>query len=1083
MTNEKILIHYAHNTVYLNDDENVVGATESTTLRTITVHNDANSIYVRKYGEDYNITDVTGITDPVDPNMKFLIYSATTNTLLGSRIGGAAYVDGSTLTTAEPCYLEIEASGGAVTVLATIIINTDVDAGGYAFTCATESVADGDTLRLYLSNTGSTYYSADYVYGGARHVPNSTSRKPYFSISAAIVDPDATGFTITTVLDSANYDEEFTVSITGMILQADSGQTPTIVNQIGARATRTERFFSNNTNTIYISSLTGDDGSGDGTYQNPYATITVGLANRTPGTTDILKILDSSIYIESINLDYNGDTYIEAADGYIPVIIPSARNGFIDNSGGAFRTGDKVIAGIHFKGQNSKWRAVYYDASPGVGKEVSAYDCTFQEFIGISGAANDNTGEGILIFNVTNGDCKVNKCLSFNHSLTRAWARALSVNGTTNHIISECIVYNSYSGIHTIECSIENCIAYNCTDAGFISFQGAGFTANNLVAYGNDTGIRYRNPVPVSNNCICHTNTTWGMNSVTHAITVNYSNFNNNGTDYNANVTSNNEINGDPDFISLSTPFRFGLGVFSVCYRADGSTDDTGALLRGVILDDDDLEINGFIFDGGNYFNNAVIQKGTSNYTGNTVKWCTIKQYNGIHVDIHGVFNLGVFEETEAEVSNCKIHDGGAAIKFSLGLNIFDENIIYNMITVGVHINRDGDSSNHNVFYNNETGIYVEGTASGITIKNSIISGNSLYGINSEVSIFVTYCCITDSLNNVDDNDSSNITDEPLFVSIASGSEDFHIKTIEAGFSINSACKDASDDSDFPDIGAYDMDRGIDEDSWKQYELEYNPRNIDFLHNVPGLVKFESALGHLDLFGKSDKKIFVFKYHSRQLMSEELRKKAEYFVTSLIKTLENGITDNEEVKFRLNFLPSQHLITGSTTSVDTTEKTIDNSAADYVENEWKGFFLAVKYEEDTNLVVNATLKTATKAGAGWTVDEWEGYYLPYLGYRYYIKSNTATVLTLSDPDGTLISDTIANYSIEQYFKILSNTSTQFRIDDPNNEMLDNTGDNYYIDFIECIIQKPTFLYKQARYFWQQETWKTGFQLIFAESKL
>ena len=128
MAHENILLHYLNKIYYQNDPLNVIGATTVTSLRTVPSPS-GDVAYVRKFGTDYLIKQVTDITDPVDGNMTFTVKAAD-GTTLGSRTGGGAFSAGSTLATAQSCYLEISASGGAVTVLASITIDTDVDVGG-----------------------------------------------------------------------------------------------------------------------------------------------------------------------------------------------------------------------------------------------------------------------------------------------------------------------------------------------------------------------------------------------------------------------------------------------------------------------------------------------------------------------------------------------------------------------------------------------------------------------------------------------------------------------------------------------------------------------------------------------------------------------------------------------------------------------------------------------------------------------------------------------------------------------------------------------------------------------------------------
>ena len=237
MKNELILLHYLHAIDYLEEDQNAIGATTSTTLRTLPTPT-GDIAYVRKFGLDYEITDVTDIEDPIDANMTFRVY-ALDGTLLGSRTGGGAFVDGSTVATAQGCYMEIEASGGAVVVLATITIDTDVDAGGKTFVCAAETIQEGDTLTLYLSDTTSTYYDNNYMYGGARHTSVlNNADLPYFHPDTAIAACASANDDGVEVLDSAIYEMETTISLADFYIYASIGQTPTLTNGIGARVTR-----------------------------------------------------------------------------------------------------------------------------------------------------------------------------------------------------------------------------------------------------------------------------------------------------------------------------------------------------------------------------------------------------------------------------------------------------------------------------------------------------------------------------------------------------------------------------------------------------------------------------------------------------------------------------------------------------------------------------------------------------------------------------------------------------------------------------------------------------------------------------
>jgi len=56
---DKIILRYDLKKEYDNTATIDVGATDSTTLRSVTTYNDANCKHVRKFGTDYAIGDVT----------------------------------------------------------------------------------------------------------------------------------------------------------------------------------------------------------------------------------------------------------------------------------------------------------------------------------------------------------------------------------------------------------------------------------------------------------------------------------------------------------------------------------------------------------------------------------------------------------------------------------------------------------------------------------------------------------------------------------------------------------------------------------------------------------------------------------------------------------------------------------------------------------------------------------------------------------------------------------------------------------------------------------------------------------------
>jgi hypothetical protein len=78
---ERIRVNYRHRINFLNSDTNIIGAnTDTTGLRTVPTPG-GDIAYVRKFGTDYLIKQVTDITDPVDVNMTFTVKAADGTTL------------------------------------------------------------------------------------------------------------------------------------------------------------------------------------------------------------------------------------------------------------------------------------------------------------------------------------------------------------------------------------------------------------------------------------------------------------------------------------------------------------------------------------------------------------------------------------------------------------------------------------------------------------------------------------------------------------------------------------------------------------------------------------------------------------------------------------------------------------------------------------------------------------------------------------------------------------------------------------------------------------------------------------------
>lgn len=1076
LLNEAILINYKRTITYENEPVNVIGATTDITLRTIETYDNTDAKHVRKFGTDYLITDVTDIEDPIDVNMTFKVY-ALDGTLLGSRTGGGAFVDGSTVSQAQGCYLEIEASGGAVTILASITIDTDVDTGGLAFTCPAESVADGDTLRLYLSDTSSTYYDADYKYGGARHTPTGVSRLPYFDPNSAYAVLGG-AFDKVVVLDSATYDYEFTFSTATSYVFAALGQTPTLTSGIGARTSQEVTTQYNNLTAVYFNENGNDVNAG--TWQEPKESVSqataVGFnANKAAvyggsgASANVIINFTSSL---GIAIGVAGDYIIESDYGYNLTFRATASISSIINMG----TSNEGLSsyGIIYDGNNLATNGLQIT---GKSRTMIEQDNTFK-----------NLTNAITSGHITTETLTIDKCLFDN---INGSCIAYTISGTNCTINIRKNIFKNFrdygysmtGGAVASTVEISNNIIYNSTGPAPVGVNIGGAIINGNIINNTidniDTGIKYN---VTTNNATTEKNIL--TNCVTEGITSNvlhnidYNSFYGNTSNYTlTGGSSTNETTTDLLYIDENNN-KYGLGgliddiggSLSPAYKSDGSENDRGANLRTVLIGANDVYINGFIIDGQDQYNNGIGTTGASDYTGMLIYWNDLINYNGAALDIYSG------ADTDGEIKNNDINNNGWGIALIYGGNIVEENLIYRNIHFGIYANYTAQSLDHNDIFLNRWGVYLGANISGIIFKNSISHFNTLYEIYSEVLLTIDYCCITEvgALNNIT-LDEHSFTDNPLFVNTNDGEEDFNIKTIELGYSVDSPCKDSADDD--TDIGALQINRDIESDAWKKHELNYNPRNIDFRHEGKGIIKFEDGTGSLDLFMKDDKRIYVFKYAKRQYMDETDRKKLEYFNT-LVQGRVNSLT-KDDTKLRLAFKPTDKLLTGTSATVDATARTLEDTSLSLVENEFKGFWMTVQFETGSGMVINPTTKKGLVSGAGWTTNEHQGRFFFHNGYYYRILSNDSDEVVFSDPNDTLISETV-NYSIEKYFRITSNTEDIFCLADPDSELISGTYD-YYINFIEVKVQNPKTAYTQLRYFYQKEEWKTGLTIAFEET--
>lgn len=1082
-TQEKIQIDYLHDKVYDNEKLNEIGATTNLTLRTVTAHNNTNCKYVRKFGADFACNDITNavIVTPRSAGgnawtYDFQGWNGSAWVSMGSvaDTGGAsaAFVDGAEFAATKVKIVVTPDAGDTISITNNDTITLTVD--GATLTIALSGESTTSEFTLYLSSTGSTYYDEDYMYGGARRTPTGTEQLPYFTITAALAALGG-AFTIVTVLDSATYDEELTIS-GAYTLQAALGQTPTITDGCGARVTREVVHDGNNSDTAYVSK-TGNDTTGNGNYQNPYLTYT--QANTSIGGRTYINIMDSETYSEAA-LSITGGITIEPIYGQIPT-FQYLSGSYILN----LHHVNSCVQGIIFDGlvnyiylldidailtkninNNNFINTTHYciylneDSSNLISKN------RFTNFYrGIYFYVNSFTTAPSITKNYFYTSIASGGCISFSGQ-----SMAGNVTGEINNNVFDisnghCINLSSNNANMTYDVNINNNLFYSRYTPGYTTSYGLRLyeqPARSITFIGDvNYNIFYNLAIGIEYYC---------------DVTINYTCFYNNAVDtvnHGSILTNNNPITTNPKIIDI-TNYYYGISSDSSCYKTNGSEADVGVIIGNILISSNTVTINGFIFDGQTFCHNAIYKTGATDYTALTVKWCTIKDYVGIAIDDYSGAT------TTSTITNNLIYSNGDGSKHPQSENTITYNCYYNNIAYNLYFDYT-QTVNHNVFYGGQYGLYTGANASASIIKNSIFDYNSLYSIYAAATIGIYYSCITGAINSfvtiIPATTYYNITDNPIFVSVNSGSEDFNIKTLELGYVIDSTCKDAADDG--YDIGAYLILRTISSDGWKEHLFSDNPKQIDESYNNINKINFESSLGATDFWMKGTKRLFSLKFGNMQYMYEADRKMLFYFA-GLHKSRENSIA-KEKARLRVHFLPSQKEDTGTAGVVDATEKTLTDATQSWYPDEHKGFYCSIKSTSGTNSMstVGAT-NVCTVAAATWTPDAYIGYYLCIYTntkiHYFYILDNDATTLTCSDPYGYLDDQTNISWSIVKNYLIEKNDETILYLQDDDAELVSGSSKSYHIDFIICNANNDSINYMQPRYYRQQETWKMGSEL-------
>jgi len=278
-------------------------------------------------------------------------------------------------------------------------------------------------------------------------------------------------------------------------------------------------------------------------------------------------------------------------------------------------------------------------------------------------------------------------------------------------------------------------------------------------------------------------------------------------------------------------------------------------------------------------------------------------------------------------------------------------------------------------------------------------------------------------------------------------------------------------------MGAHLVDYGVLQDSWDKFTLINNPRSLNQNYARKGGVEFEDAAGNYDGWRKGTRLHFPMDF-SRIAGDEAQRQMIQHF-SEREPSPELDYTQ-EECKFRISKRQTTYYGRGNDVTIDATAKTLTHAGASYGINSRKGYFCAVIFHDGVSASISASAKTVTDSTKHWNTDEFTGYFFPYNGYYYYILSNTATVLTLSDPNGTLIDNVNFDYDIVKNFKIIKNTPTVLTLRDDDDELIDGTWFNYYIDFSEMRSIGNDFGFNQDLYNDEDEDTKMDYSIEYAE---
>jgi hypothetical protein len=924
------------------------------------------------------------------------------------------------------------------------------------------TISSGDEISFYMGIPNKSdglddmydmycYYDRPLTMSQNAPTPTGAATAPYLTLADGIANV-AVGGDI--VINASQYFLENDLAFTTN-LYANNLKKPVILYRQGVSKYLIPDITLDDTTSVFFNNNGSD--SGTGTYADPFKTLEYAVTNRgglhvTMGGEGVESVSDSFVYVLS-NAIIIDNYQLQPQAGYILNI------GVNTTTGITVQSATSKIKNVNFTDLGT---AEYINIDSPDLHTTTISNCTFGEITNNGSAVivdstfksgdviiNDCVflgGENaIIVFasNLLGGFSTVNRCYFENYTNAINLATGVTYGGPIlNNVFSYCTYGLLTTGTGTLTYPLEHCV-YSYCDYG--TYGASAF-------------------VPTSLNCVFFDCVEAAMDGYGVG---NYCNFTNNSEDDAGSTSITNEVVGFAEFTKPFDPTRYGFSSDSVCFQSGDDGTDLGIYYTHVTTS---KTMNGIFIDCDNKITYPLLATGTAQ----TIDNCTFT----------GGTSSGYLVTGTTVINDCKSYNNGVGGQASAVTTSFNNSLFYENYYSGVTIpNGSTDLLIDNCVMNlNQYGFYYDG--GDCQIIDSIISGND-QGIVTDSLFFsnITYSCINDTVDDYTNiSDVSNRTNDPLFIDSATVGDDknLNIKTIDAGYFLDSPCYKT--DSTGADMGGYTFSaRGLQSVTWKKYTFEFNPAFMNINNIVKGLNSTDDGRGNLVNWGKAHKRIFPMTWNNDSASSITQYKMVRYFST-LIETRENGLLSNE-VELLLWEKPSAKMWTGTTDGVnlDATAKTFTDSGASLIYDELKGYDLNYKVVNETSgSNWSASGKTITDSGASWVVNQWAGWLVEYNGFFYLIASNTATVLTVTDPDSTLTDRTNVAYSISKYFKILSNTDTVITVDDVNNELEnDQTGKNASIDFITVYVQNSNFSPSQLGYS-NNERSITGYGLTFEE---